>query len=208
MSDETTDDSSVFRLTESSGKGMSFRRYEEIAKADRDGIALEVGDEERIEFEEVRASMLGTISQLRESLTGTYKTMFEKLGVNGAPVERPRGTPAVDATRNAAIEATRRNAERIASYSGISQETLDSIAEARQEEHEREERNSENIELTTQVMRDMLTTMHEQALAAEARDKEARAAATRNYWVALGSLIFAALAVGAPFVIEAIKGWK
>lgn len=84
---------------------------------------------------------------------------------------------------------------------------MDSIAEAKRLEHEREERNSENIQVTTEVMQDMLAAMSEQAIEAAARDVEAKNAARKNFWLALGSLIFAALAVIAPFVIEAIKGW-
>lgn len=187
---------------------MSFHRYAEIEKADTDGVALDVTDEERAEYEEVRASTLETMGRLRESLSGSYKRMYQKLGVIGAPGVASLATPVANVTKNSAIEAARRHAEEAASHPGISQETLDSIAEARQQEHEREERNSGNIELTAQVMREMLAAMQEQAVAAEGRDKEAKKAAAKNYWVALGSLIFAALAVGAPFVIEALKGWK
>lgn len=204
----TTDDGHVFRLPASTGEGMSFERYAELEKADRDDTPLEVSDEERAEYEQVRASMQETMAGLGESFTGRYKTMFQKLGRIGMPESAPLITSAVSATRNSAIEAARRRNESIASYSGISQEALDSIAEAKQQEHEREERNSENIEVTAQVMRDMLASMQAQAIEAEARDKEAKRAAAKNFWVALGSLIFAALAVVAPFVIEAIKGWK
>ncbi|MDR7159184.1 hypothetical protein [Arthrobacter sp. BE255] len=206
--EETTDDSHVFRLPEKTGDGMSFERFAEIEKADRDGSPLDVSEEERANYEDERASLLETVGRCRESLTGTYKAAFQKLGRITVPERAPLATPAADITRNSAVEAMRRNIESIASYSSsISQDTLDNMAEAKQLEHEREERNSENIELTAEVMRDMLATMHAQAVVAEARDREAKSAAAKNYWVALGSLFFAALAVVAPFVIEAFKGW-
>ncbi|TAP45632.1 hypothetical protein [Arthrobacter sp. S39] len=205
--EESTDDSHVFRPPEKTGDGMSIERFAEIEKADRDGSPLDVSDEERAKYEDERASLLETMGRFRESLTGTYKAAFQKLGRITVPKRTPFATPAADITRNGAVEAMRRNVESIASYSGISQETLDNMAEAKQLEHEREERNSENIELTAEVMRDMLATMHAQAVVAESRDREAKSAAAKNYWVALGSFIFAALAVVAPFVIEAIKGW-
>lgn len=55
MADET-DTSHVFRLPERTGKGMSYERFEEIRKADKDGTPLEVTEEERAEYEEARAS--------------------------------------------------------------------------------------------------------------------------------------------------------
>lgn len=197
----------VFRLPESTGTGMSYKRFEEIRKADEDGSPLEITEEERAEYEKARASMRETMDQFRDAFSSPYKSMMQRLSSIVTPGWAGTATPSEDLPRNSAIEANRRSAENIASYSGISQETLDSIAEVKQQELEREERNSENIEVTAEVMRDMLATMHAQAVAAEERDKEAKKAAARNYWVAFGSLIFAALAVIAPFVIEAIKGW-
>jgi hypothetical protein len=206
MADDT-DTSHVFRLPERTGTGMSYERFEEIRKADKDGSPLEVTEEERAEYEEARASMLETMDRFRDTFSSPYKSMMQRLSSIATPGLGGRVTPAADLPRNSAIEVNRRSAESIASYSGISQETLDSIADVKQQELEREERNSENIELTAQVMRDMLATMDAQAVAAEERDKEAKKAAARNYWVAFGSLLFAGLAVIAPFVIEAIKGW-
>lgn len=202
-----TDIGHMFRLPEATGKGMSYERFVEIRNADKESIALEVSAEERAEYEEARASMLETMDRFRDAFSTPYRSMLQRLSSIATPGLGGRLTPVADPPQNNAIEASRRSAERIASYSGISQETLDSIAEVKQQELEREERNSENIEITAQVMRDMLATMHDQAVAAEERDKEAKKAAARNYWVAFGSLVFAALAVIAPFVIEAIKGW-
>jgi septal ring factor EnvC (AmiA/AmiB activator) len=85
---------------------------------------------------------------------------------------------------------------------------LESIAEAKREEYEREEKNSENLQLTAKVLNGMLATMRDEAEKAAERDKEARTAATKNFWIAFTSMAFAALAIVAPFVIEAIKGWK
>lgn len=81
---QRADDSHVFRIPESTGEGMSFERYAEIEKADRDGTPLEISDEERAEYEEAHASMLETMGRLRDSVTGVYKTMFQKLGRIGA----------------------------------------------------------------------------------------------------------------------------
>lgn len=78
------------------------------------------------------------------------------------------------------------------------------MAEARSAEQAREAGNSENIHVTAQVMQEMLASMSEQATQAAVRDTEAKRAARKNYWLALGSLILAALAIIAPFVIEAI----
>jgi hypothetical protein len=106
-----------------------------------------------------------------------------------------------------AIQSASRQTQPAARDFGMSQEVLEGIAESKRMEHERDERNSENIHVTAQVMQDMLAAMSEQASDAAARDAEARASARKNFWLALGSLIFAALAVIAPFIIEAIKGW-
>lgn len=85
---------------------------------------------------------------------------------------------------------------------------MESIAEAKREEYEREEQNRENIELTAKVLNGMLATMRDEAEKAADRDKEAEKAAKKNLLVARLSMIFAALALVAPFVIEGIKGWK
>ncbi|WP_369744556.1 hypothetical protein [Paenarthrobacter sp. AMU7] len=99
-------------------------------------------------------------------------------------------------------------ADRAAALSADFEEAMESIAEAKQEEYEREEQNRENIQLTAKVLNGMLTTMREEAEKAAARDKEAKGTARKNFWIALSSMILAALAVITPFVIEAIKGWK
>lgn len=87
-------------------------------------------------------------------------------------------------------------------------EAMESIAKVKQEEYEREEQNRENIQLTAKVLNGMLATMQDEAQKAADRDEEAQKAAKKNFWIALASMIFAALAIVAPFVIEAIKGWK
>lgn len=101
--------------------------------------------------------------------------------------------------------------DQISQVSGISSgfdEAMDSIAEANQEKYEREEKNSENIQLTAKVLNGMLATMREESEKAAERDVEAKRTAQKNFWVALASMVLAALAVVAPFIIEAVKGWK
>jgi hypothetical protein len=206
MADDT-DSRPVFKLPESTGTDMSYARFEEIRKADKDGNPLAISEAERAEYAEAWASMRETMDQFRDAFSSPYKSMMQTLSGIATPRWGGTASPLADLPRNSAVEANRRSAEYVASYSGISQETLDGIAEVKQQELEREERNSETIEVTAEVMRDMLATMHAQAVAAEERDEEAKKAAARNYWVAFGSLVFAVLAVIAPFVIEAIKGW-
>lgn len=197
----------IFHLPENTAGGMTMDRYQEIEEAEAEGKPLELSDEERAEYEEARDSLKETMGRFHEAFTGNFKSMFERLAniTNTPPPTYPSIN--VESMREKAIKSVAQQAQRVVVDSGISQETLDSITEAKRVEHEREERNSENIQVTAQVMQDMLTAMSEQAREAAARDDEAKKAARKNFWLALGSLIFAALAVIAPFAIEAIKGW-
>lgn len=96
------------------------------------------------------------------------------------------------------------------------------VAEAARERRDREETNAEHFERTAQALRDMLALTQaeneaarerdrlaqERDAAAKKRDDDARNAQKANLRVAVCSLIAAVLAVIAPFVIEAIKGWQ
>lgn len=96
------------------------------------------------------------------------------------------------------------------------------FAEVARLKREREDTNAGHLELTAQALRDMLALTQaeneaakerdrlaqERDAAAKKRDEEARKAQRANLLVAVSSLIAAVLAVIAPFVIEAIKGWK
>lgn len=82
------------------------------------------------------------------------------------------------------------------------------IAEANHVKHERAERDSANIGVTAEVMKDMLAAMQAEAEQSAERDREAKESARRNLWVGLSSMVLAALAVITPFIIEALKGWK
>lgn len=194
----------IFQLPEKTGGGMTSGRYREIEEAEAEGKPLELSEEERAEYEEVRDSLKETMGQVQQAFAGNFKSMFGRLSTitNSPPSSYPSIN--VESMRAKAIESVARQAQ----GSGVTQEALDSIAEARRIEHDREERNSENIHVTAQVMQDMLASMSEQGNQAAARDAEAKSAARKNFWLALGSLIFAALAVITPFVIEAIKGWE
>lgn len=197
----------VFQLPENLGGGMTWDRYQEIAEAEAAGKPLELSDEERAEFEEGRDSLNETMGHFHQAFTGNFRSMFERLA--NITNDRPSSVPTVnvESMRQKAIDSVTQQARLVSEHSVVSQATLDSIAEAKRIEHDREERNSENIHVTAQVMQEMLAAMSDQATQAAARDVEAKSAARKNFWLALGSLIFAALAVAAPFVIEAIKGW-
>lgn len=66
--------------------------------------------------------MLETMERFRDTFSSPYKSMMQRLSSIATPGWGGRVTPAADLPRNSAIEANRRSAERIASYSGISQE--------------------------------------------------------------------------------------
>lgn len=206
--DQKRVESNIFRLPESAGQGMSWARFSEIEKADKDGAPLEISDDERAEYQEARSSLLDTMDRFRDSITVPYNSMFQKLGRITSSMPSSMTASATEPVSSGASRHLQRSLANTTPYAVLTQETLDNIAAAKQQEHDREERNSENIGLTAQVMQEMLAAMHAQAVTAEERDDEAKKAAARNYWVALGSLVFAVLAVVAPFVIETIKGWK
>lgn len=101
-------------------------------------------------------------------------------------------------------------------------DVAESINAANREKRTREDEQAGHIEVTAQALQDMLAVTRaeseaakerdrlaqERDAAAKKRDEEARRSQKANFRVALGSLVAAVLAIIAPFVIEAIKGWQ
>lgn len=148
---------------------MTFDRYREIEEAEAEGKPLELSEEERAEYEEARDSLKETMGQFHQAFTGNFKSMFERLANISKSSLSLNPSITVESMRGKAIKSVAQQSQWATRDPGIAQEALDTIAEAKRLEHDREERNSENIKVTAQVMQDMLATMSEQANEAAAR---------------------------------------
>lgn len=101
-------------------------------------------------------------------------------------------------------------------------DVYESMETATREKREREDKSAGHVEATAQALRDILAITQAESEAAKERDRLAQVrdeaakkrdeAAQRsqnaNFKVAVGSLVAAVLAIIAPFVIEALKGWQ
>lgn len=201
----------VFRVPEHHEGSVSIERAEEIAEAEAAGIPIEVTPEERAELNEAKEMLRESIEGFNKAFTGnltrSFKSMYDRLSSISPDANHASFKERVDAHRQDLVRQVSTPPFDPEPYT-VPQDTWNEIAEIKQQERDREERNSVNIQATADVMKDMLAEMGAQAEEAAARDLQARKSASRNLLVAIGSLFFAVLAVIAPFVIEAIKGWK
>jgi hypothetical protein len=186
-----------YLVPEKDGDGMTLWRLAEIEEAEKAGTPFDLTDAERAEVEESRSTVRTIMAGIGASTQIDWAKMTEKLGGIHAP-------------RDSAAEMARRilpNPPYVPNLR-VDDSYLDDIAESNRIKREREELNSANIGTTAEVMKDMLSAMRAEAEQSAARDQVAKASARHNFWVSVSSMGLAALAVIAPFVIEAIKGWK
>lgn len=101
-------------------------------------------------------------------------------------------------------------------------ELFESLEDSAREKREREDTSAGHAEATAEALRGMLAITQaeseaakerdrlamERDEAAKKRDEAAQKSQKSNFWIAVGSLTAAILAIVAPFVIEAIKGWQ
>ena len=203
--------------------GVTLERLEEIEEAEKEGREIEITDEERAAVEQAREEMKEISQRILKAYDIGTQGMFAKLDtvINSNPILR--GSSILPDMPKIAPAPVMR-------FSETHEKMLKAQADARREEDERETLNSQNIQLTAEVMREMLERMtaeaanadkrdqaaaktaerhhRESSKAAQRRDYDATKAAKTNLGFVVASTLLAAMAVVAPFIIEAIKGWK
>ncbi|UOD80337.1 hypothetical protein [Paenarthrobacter ureafaciens] len=175
---------------------LSLGRFSEIQAAENDGREIDVTDEERAEYERYKPRMSKLARDLSEPFANSvkvgvdWKSMFDQ--ADAITRNAPGKSPALFAPE--VTGALKSQAEELSSdYTQM----MDRINRSKREEYEREVRNSENIQATAELIKDMLKEMKAQA-----------ATGRTILWLTGATTVLAALAIAAPFVIEVIKGWR
>ncbi|XAZ30656.1 hypothetical protein AAHB34_16045 [Paenarthrobacter ureafaciens] len=186
---------------------LSLGRFAELQAAEEEGRDIGASDDERAEYERMKpkwsAMSKGILDAYNasSSIAIDYKAMMDRLNEIVGPVYDTKTAPFSPAV---AQQFTDQSREADAHFRAYEEEA----AAARRDELDRETRNSTNIQVTAEVLRDLLEAMRQEHAKAQDRDVEARASAKKNYEVAKWSMIFAGLALAAVIVIELIKMWS